>query len=85
MSHSLISLILPKLRTRGLYAARWMATVGLIWLCSAAQVWAQANEEEEQEPKGWVPSYMIIVFAVSLALMMICRSGKRSVTFRRDD
>lgn len=84
MSNSLIAPLARKIRIGGLYAARWMTTVGVIWLCTAAQVWAQANEEEE-EPKGWVPSYMIIVFAVSLALMMICRSGKRSVTFRRDD
>ena len=77
------SIRISSFRTAARQAARWMSTVGVIWLCSAAHVWAQANEEEE-EPKGWVPSYMIVICAVSLALMMICRAGKREVSFRRD-
>jgi hypothetical protein len=62
----------------------WIGTVGPMWLAMATPVWAQLPEEEVEE-KGYVPSYMIIFFAVGLALLMICRSGKRSTSFRREE
>jgi hypothetical protein len=64
---------------------RWLFAVGLSWAMLVATTWAQAGlPVEEEEPKTYVPSYMIIIFAVGLGLMMICRAGKRQVTFRRD-
>jgi hypothetical protein len=63
-------------------------SVGLVWLSLAATAWAQRRQQQvvEEEPeKGYVPSYMIIVFLVGFALLMICRSGKRQQSFRRDD
>jgi hypothetical protein len=39
---------------------------------------------EEPQEKNYVPSYMIIMFMVGLGLMLICRSGKRTIDFRRD-
>jgi hypothetical protein len=65
-------------------AVQWVSTVGLIWLCLASTVCAQQFGEEPEE-KTYVPSYMIIVFAVGLALLMICRSGKRTTSFRREE
>lgn len=55
----------------------------LVWGVSAAQLMAQPVQEAPQE-KNYVPCYLIIFFAVGLGLMMICRSGKRTVEFRRD-
>jgi hypothetical protein len=55
-----------------------------VWLALATNVWAQEFGEEPEE-KGYVPSYMIIFFAVGLALLMICRAGKRSTGFRREE
>lgn len=64
--------------------ASWSAAVVFIWMSMAADSWAQGFAEEE-EPRTYVPSYMIIVFAVAFALMMICRSGKRTTSFRVEE
>ncbi len=64
-------------------ALSWISTVGVAWLILAAPLWAQPPTEEKEE-KTYVPSYMIIIFAVGLALLFICRTGKRTVSFRRD-
>jgi hypothetical protein len=64
-------------------SCRW----GLVvwgWLLMTATGWAQ-NYEPEVEEKTYVPSYMIIIFAVGFALLMICRSGKRATSFRREE
>lgn len=54
----------------------------MIWLASGTPLLAQ----DDEGPKGYVPSYLIIMFCVGLALLMICRSGKRSVSLvRRED
>ena len=50
----------------------WMS-VGLVWLSLAATAWAQRRQQQvvEEEPeKGYVPSYMIIVFLVGFALLI---------------
>lgn len=65
-------------------ALAWIGAVGPMWLALASSAWAQLPDEEVEE-KGYVPSYMIIFFAVGLALLMICRSGKRSASFRREE
>jgi len=57
--------------------------VSWVWLGLVASGWAQ--EAVEEEGKTYVPSYMIIIFSVGLALLMICRAGKRSISFRRDE
>jgi hypothetical protein len=60
--------------------------IAAAWLLAPAVCWAQgARGHADQGPKSYVVSYMIIIFAVGLGLLVICRSGKRSVTFRRDD
>jgi len=76
--------VLVWLRQRARHAVQWASGVGLVWLSSATNTWAQEFGEEPEE-KTYVPSYMIIVFAVGLALLMICRSGKRSTSFRREE
>lgn len=65
-------------------AVQWTFAVGLAWLCLASTTWAQAFEEEP-EAKTYVVSYMIILFAVSFGLLVICRGGKRTVGFRREE
>ena len=79
-AHRLISSI----RSRMHGPFQWLWTVGLVWLCMTSTTWAQAYEEEVEE-KNYVPSSMIIMFAVRCALMAICRSGKRTVNFRREE
>jgi hypothetical protein len=76
--------VLEWFRRKWRYAAQWLSAIGLVWLASATNAWAQEFGEEPEE-KTYVPSYMIIVFAVGLALLMICRSGKRSTSFRREE
>ena len=57
-----------------------------VWLLAPTVCWAQgARGPADQGPKNYVPSYLIIIFAVGLGLLVICRSGKRSVSFRHDD
>ena len=58
--------------------------LGWVWFCMTVPLWAQEYQEEVEE-KTYVPSYMIIIFAVGFALLMICRSGKRSTSFRREE
>jgi hypothetical protein len=65
-------------------AAQWFVTVGLVWLCMTASSWAQQMEEEPEE-KTYVPSYLVIVFAVGFGLLVICRAGKRTTGFRREE
>ena len=65
-------------------AASWLTAVALVWISMSATSWAQGMAEEE-EPRTYVPSYMIIIFAVAFALMMICRSGKRTTSFRVEE
>jgi hypothetical protein len=70
------------------WGVQWFGTVGLVWLCMTATVWAQRRQApapEEKPEKTYVPSYMLIVFFVGFALMMMCRSGKRSTGFRREE
>ena len=54
------------------------------WLCLASPVWAQVGQEEE-EPKTYVPVYIIIIAAVGLGLLIICNPSRRQVSFRKDD
>ena len=64
---------------------RFAAMVTIV-LGVTSQLWAQgALLEKEEEPKSYVPVYLIIIFSVGLGLLVICRSGKRTVSFRRDD
>lgn len=63
--------------------ARSLMLALVFWLASTASLWAQATAEEPEE-KSYVPSYMIIIFAVGLGLLIICRSGKRTTSFRRN-
>ena len=60
--------------------------VSTVWLLAVSECFAQgAAGGVETEEKGYVPSYLIIMFAVGLALLVICRSGKRTTSFRHDD
>jgi hypothetical protein len=77
--------LLPAVGRRLRVATQWCVTVGLVWLCMTASSWAQQLQEEEPEEKTYVPSYLVIVFAVSFGLLVICRGGKRSAGFRREE
>ncbi len=75
----------PPFRPRHmLRMALGMASVWSVWASMVATTWAQGYQEEVEE-KTYVPSYMIIIFAVGFALLMICRSGKRSTSFHREE
>lgn len=54
------------------------------WLCLSSPAWAQVGQEEE-EPKTYVPVYIIIIAAVGLGLLIICNPSRRQVSFRKDD
>jgi hypothetical protein len=41
--------------------------------------------DDADEPKNYVPVYLMIITCVGLALVLICRSSRRSVDFRSMD
>ena len=59
-------------------------TAAWVWFYGSAVCWAQgARGPMDSGPKSYVPSYLIIIFAVGLGLLIVCRTGKRTTTFRR--
>ena len=58
--------------------------VGLVWLCQTSTSLAAQAGEVEQPPKNYVPVYMIILFAIGLALLAACRSARRHEKIRRE-
>ena len=62
-----------------------MLAVGFgTWSLFAGQLLAQI-EEEEEEPKAYIPVYIIMIAAVGLGLLIICNPSRRQVSFRKDD
>jgi hypothetical protein len=52
----------------------------LVWLLAAPAVWAQAPKNGPPGPaeKGYVLCYLVVVLAVALGLMLVCRSTNRA-------
>lgn len=52
----------------------------LIWLLAAPALWAQAPKNAPPGPpeKGYVLCYLVVVLAVALGLMLVCRSTNRA-------
>jgi hypothetical protein len=63
---------------------RWFVVVGLVWLCQTSTSLAAQAPEEESRQKNYVPVYMIILFSLGLALLIACRSARRSEKIRRE-
>lgn len=61
----------------------WSIVALLMMLLHASPLWAQGSTESEG-PKGYAANYIIIIFAVGLGLLVICKAGKRTTNFRRD-
>ena len=53
------------------------------WSLVAGQLLAQAGEEEE-EPKTYIPVYIIMIPAVGLGLLIICNPSRRNISFRKE-
>ena len=59
------------------------AWTGLFWLAGTAALWAKQVEEEAEGPKAsWTMSYILVVLAIGLGLVVICRPGRRSASIR---
>lgn len=60
------------------------------WLCMLmvlsfnANLFAQDFGQEE-EPKTYIPVYIIMIACLGLTLLLMCRAGKRTVDFRDSD
>ena len=56
----------------------------LFWLLAAPIVWAQAPQPTAAAPaeKGYVLCYMVVVLAVALGLMLVCRSSNRTTEIK---
>ena len=52
----------------------------LVWLLAAPVVWAQAPQNGPAAPaeKGYALCYAVVVLAVALGLMLVCRSTNRA-------
>ncbi len=52
----------------------------LVWLLAAPALWAQAPKNGPAAPpeKGYVLCYAVVVLAVALGLMIVCRSTNRA-------
>ena len=40
---------------------------------------------QEEEPKTYIPVYIIMIACLGLTLLVMCRAGKRTVDFRDSD
>ncbi len=60
---------------RPLVFAMLLAATQVLFLPSLVQ--AQGAKEEEEETKSWVIPYSLVVSAVGLGLLAICRPGQR--------
>jgi len=55
-----------------------------VWLLAAPSLWAQGGQPAPAAPpeKGYTLCYIVVILAVALGLMLVCRSSNRSAEIK---